>query len=201
MRPSIAHRPSDAKELAELIRRAAAGERRLELRGGGTRTEVGAPRDAEIVDMIGFSGVIDYDPAELVLTVGAGTPLAEIEALVASRNQMLAFEPHGAPGSTIGGVAAGVSGSRRSGLDLGPAAAHLQPPLAGRRTADQLGQLLGVRRPMGDGLAHQNRGSSGKAVRPPCTCMRPSSAQRCSTGNTLPGLSSRAGSKAHLTLC
>jgi glycolate oxidase FAD binding subunit len=64
--------------------------------------------------MIAFAGVIDYDPAELVLTVGAGTPMAEIEALVASKNQMLAFEPHGAPGSTIGGVvAAGVSGSRR----------------------------------------------------------------------------------------
>ena len=64
--------------------------------------------------MTGFAGVIDYDPAELVLTAGAGTPLAEIEALVASKSQMLAFEPHGAPGSTIGGVvAAGVSGSRR----------------------------------------------------------------------------------------
>ena len=56
----------------------------------------------------------DYDPAELVLTCGAGTPLAELEALVAAKGQMLAFEPHGAPGSTIGGVvAAGVSGSRR----------------------------------------------------------------------------------------
>ncbi|MGZ5985197.1 MAG: glycolate oxidase subunit GlcE [Caulobacteraceae bacterium] len=114
MSPSVAHRPSDAKELAELIRRAAAGDRRLEVRGGGTRVGVGAPRETEIVDMIGFAGVIDYDPAELVLTAGAGTPLAEIESLVASENQMLAFEPHGAAGSTIGGVvAAGVSGSRR----------------------------------------------------------------------------------------
>jgi glycolate oxidase FAD binding subunit len=97
-----------------MIADAAASGRKLEITGGGTRAEVGAPREAERLDMGGFSGVIDYDPAELVLTAGAGTPLAEIEALAAARGQMLAFEPHGAPGSTIGGVvAAAVSGSRR----------------------------------------------------------------------------------------
>ena len=107
-------RPATIEALAEGIAEAAASGRKLEIVGGGTKAEVGAPRDAERLDMTGFSGVIDYDPAELVLTAGAGTPLAEIEALVASKNQMLAFEPHGAPGSTIGGVvAAGVSGSRR----------------------------------------------------------------------------------------
>ena len=107
-------RPSSTEELAEIVAAAAASGRKLEIVGGGTRAEIGAPRAVERLDMTGFSGVIDYDPAELVLTAGAGTPLAEIEALVASSNQMLAFEPHGAPGSTIGGVvAAGVSGSRR----------------------------------------------------------------------------------------
>jgi glycolate oxidase FAD binding subunit len=107
-------RPTSTEELAEIIADAAASGRKLEITGGGTRAEIGAPRGAERLDMTGFAGVIDYDPAELVLTAGAGTPLAEIEALVASKGQMLAFEPHGAPGSTIGGaVAAGVSGSRR----------------------------------------------------------------------------------------
>ncbi len=106
--------PTTTEELAGIIADAAASGRKLEIVGGGTKAEIGAPRQAERLDMTGFSGVIDYDPAELVLTAGAGTPLAEIEALVASKNQMLAFEPHGAPGSTIGGVvAAGVSGSRR----------------------------------------------------------------------------------------
>jgi glycolate oxidase FAD binding subunit len=82
--------------------------------------------------MTGLGGIIDYDPAELVLTVGAGTPLAEIQALVESRRQMLAFDPfdHGplfgrsAGAATIGGVlAAGVSGSRR--LSRGAARDHL----------------------------------------------------------------------------
>jgi glycolate oxidase FAD binding subunit len=107
-------RPESVEDLAGIIAEAAASGRKLEIAGGGTKAEIGAPREAERLDMSGFSGVIDYDPAELVLTAGAGTPLAEIEALVASKGQMLAFEPHGAPGSTIGGVvAAGVSGSRR----------------------------------------------------------------------------------------
>jgi glycolate oxidase FAD binding subunit len=107
-----------------MIADAAASGRKLEIVGGGTRAEVGAPREAERLDMTGFSGVIDYDPAELVLTAGAGTPLAEIEALVASKGQLLAFEPYSAPGSTIGGiVAAGVSGSRR--LSRGAVRDHL----------------------------------------------------------------------------
>ena len=107
-------RPTSIEELAEIIADASSSGRKLEIVGGGTRTGIGAPREVERLGMTGFSGVIDYDPAELVLTVGAGMPLAEIEALVASKGQMLAFEPYGAPGSTIGGVvAAGVSGSRR----------------------------------------------------------------------------------------
>jgi glycolate oxidase FAD binding subunit len=107
-------RPTSIEELAQIIAEAAASGRKLEIIGGGTKAEIGAPRKAEPLDMTAFSGVIDYDPAELVLTAGAGTPLAEIEALVAASHQMLAFEPHGAPGSTLGGiVAAGVSGSRR----------------------------------------------------------------------------------------
>lgn len=117
-------RPQNAKQLAEIIADAAACGRKLEIVGGGTKTEVGAPREVERLHMTAFGRVIDYDPAELVLTAGAGTPLAEIEALVASRQQMLAFEPQGASGSTIGGViAAGVSGSRR--LSRGAVRDHL----------------------------------------------------------------------------
>ena len=107
-------RPTDTQELAQIIAEAAAVGGKLELRGGGTKAEVGAPRDCTILDMTGFAGIIDYDPAELVLTAGAGTPLSQIEALVAERGQMLAFEPHGPAQATLGGiVVAGVSGSRR----------------------------------------------------------------------------------------
>lgn len=113
--------PTDADQLRDAIADAARAGTPLEIRGGGTKAAIGAPRNAAILDMSGFSGVIDYDPPELVLTVKACTPLAEIQALVASERQMLAFEPwdhgplFGQPArATIGGVvAAGVAGPRR----------------------------------------------------------------------------------------
>lgn len=116
--------PRDAADLAEIVADAAAKGRKLELRGGGTKAGFGAPREAEVVSLARLSGVVDYDPAELVLTVRAGTPLAEVQALVASEGQMLAFEPWGDTGATIGGtVAAGVAGSRR--VTAGSARDHL----------------------------------------------------------------------------
>ena len=124
-------RPTTADELRDVIADAKETSAKLRLRGGGTKDAIGAPADAQDVDMRGFSGVVDYDPPELVLTVGAGTPLAEIEALVGGEGQMLAFDPfdHGAMlgndgGATIGGVvAAGVAGPAR--LSRGGARDHL----------------------------------------------------------------------------
>lgn len=116
--------PRDTSDLCEIVADAAAGGKRLELSGGATRAGFGAPRDAERVSLRALAGVVDYDPAELVLTVLPGTPLAEVEALVASEGQMLAFEPWGHEGATIGGaVAAGVAGSRR--VTAGSARDHL----------------------------------------------------------------------------
>lgn len=126
-------RPDSADALATIIADAAADGTRLRLRGGGSKGAIGAPTpEARIVDMRGFAGVVDYDPPELVLTVKAGTPLAEVQALVADKGQMLAFDPFdhgamlgGADGeATIGGiVAAGVSGPTR--LSRGAARDHL----------------------------------------------------------------------------
>src|SRR3546814_3702339 len=66
---------------------------------------IGAPRpEATVPDLYAIAGVVDYDPAELVLTVRPGTPLAEVEALVAERGQMLAFDPSD-PGPILGGTA------------------------------------------------------------------------------------------------
>lgn len=120
-------RPADIGELCEIV--SAGGK--LRLRGSGTKDAIGAPCDAQVVDMRGFAGVVDYDPPELVLTVGAGTPLAQVQALVAGEGQMLAFDPfdHGTMlgndgGATIGGViAAGVAGPAR--LSRGGARDHL----------------------------------------------------------------------------
>jgi glycolate oxidase FAD binding subunit len=67
---------------------------------------------AATLDLSGFTGIQLYEPEELILEAGAGTPLAEIEKAVAAHGQMLAFEPPG--GGTLGGMAAcNLSGPRR----------------------------------------------------------------------------------------
>lgn len=126
-------RPDSAEALAGIIADAARDGTKLLLRGGGSKDAIGAPTpEARIVDLRAFDGVVDYDPPELVLTVKAGTPLAEVQALVADKGQMLAFDAydHGAllggtdGAATIGGiVAAGVSGPSR--VSRGAARDHL----------------------------------------------------------------------------
>ncbi len=128
--------PRDAQDLCEIIAGASASGTKLELRGGGTKADFGAPRQDDVVALTALSGVVDYDPAELVLTVLPGTPLSDVEALVAAEGQMLAFEPWGEPCATIGGtVAAGISGSRR--VTAGSARDHLLGfhAVSGRGTA------------------------------------------------------------------
>jgi len=109
--------PKTETELAEMIK-AAKGP--LRIQGGGTRP-IGRPVEGEILSTAGLSGISLYEPGSLTLVAQAGTPLAEIEAVLAAEGQRLAFEPMdhrgllgttGAP--TIGGVVAGnISGSRR----------------------------------------------------------------------------------------
>lgn len=106
-------------ELSEQVATARAAKRTLRIRGGGTKAFYGNPwsgdETAGWLDLAPYSGVITYEPSELVLTARSGTPLAEIEALVAGQGQMLAFEPpRFGSGGTLGGcVAAGLSGPRR----------------------------------------------------------------------------------------
>ena len=110
-------RPVDEAELAEVVRGANAP---LVLRGGGTRG-IGVPAAGEVLETGGLSGVRLYEPGALTLVVGAGTPLAEVEGLLAAEGQRLAFDPPdmrallGREGvSTIGGVVAvNASGPRR----------------------------------------------------------------------------------------
>lgn len=116
-------RPADLDQLEAAIADAVAGRRRLELVGNGSKRSLGKPVEADaLLDLSGLRGVTLYEPEELVLTAKAGTPLAEIEVLLAQRGQMLAFEPmdlgplYGAAArqATLGGViACNLAGPRR----------------------------------------------------------------------------------------
>ncbi|WP_426089218.1 glycolate oxidase subunit GlcE [Janthinobacterium sp. PSPC1-1] len=104
------------EQFRQAILAASAAGKPLRLRGGGTKDWYGQQFDGEVLDTRAYAGIIDYEPTELVITARCGTPLAEIEAALAARNQMLAFEPpHFGPGATLGGVvASALSGPRRA---------------------------------------------------------------------------------------
>jgi glycolate oxidase FAD binding subunit len=116
-------KPRDAKDVEDAIQRALGAGRALEIVGQGSKRAIGRPAQSDLtLDLSSLTGVTLYEPEELVLGAGAGTPIAEIEALVSSRGQQLAFEPMdygpilgGEAGrGTIGGVlAANLSGPRR----------------------------------------------------------------------------------------
>lgn len=132
---------SDADRTAELagaVKAAAAEGRALEIRGAGTRAGQGRPVVGDPLDAATHRGLVDYDPAELVLTARAGTPMAEIEALLEANGQMLAFEPpRFGPGGTLGGaVAAGLSGPRR------PFTGALRDYVLGVRVLNGRGEVL-----------------------------------------------------------
>jgi glycolate oxidase FAD binding subunit len=88
----------------------------VEIRGGGTKHFYGGAFAGEPLPVTGLAGISSYEPTELVVTVRAGTPLAELEAALDERGQCLPFEPpRFAPGGTVGGmVAAGLSGPARA---------------------------------------------------------------------------------------
>nr|WP_217345957.1 glycolate oxidase subunit GlcE [Noviherbaspirillum sp. L7-7A]MBV0880314.1 glycolate oxidase subunit GlcE [Noviherbaspirillum sp. L7-7A] len=96
----------------------ATAERPLRIRGGGSKDWYGGALRGDVLDTRGWRGIVAYDPTELVITVRSGTPLAEVEAVLAEKNQMLAFEPpHFGADATVGGmVAAGLSGPRRAAV-------------------------------------------------------------------------------------
>jgi len=120
------------------VRAAAAAGAALEIRGGGSKAFYGRSPRGEVLDTRALRGVVSYEPTELVVTARAGTPLAELEALLAGHNQMLAFEPpHFGPEATVGGcVAAGLSGPRRL------AAGALRDFVLGVKILDGRGEVL-----------------------------------------------------------
>ena len=116
-------RPRDAAEVAQAIQWALSDGKALEIVGRGTKRTIGRAAQWDLtLDLSALSGVTLYEPAELVLSAKAGTPLAEIEALLTASRQELAFEPMdygpllgaAAGAGTIGGaLAANLSGPRR----------------------------------------------------------------------------------------
>ncbi|MCY4221094.1 MAG: glycolate oxidase subunit GlcE [Thiotrichales bacterium] len=102
-------------QLCERVRAAAADGTPLAVTGGGTKAFLGRVTQAERFDVAGHRGIVSYEPTELVLSARGGTLLAEVEAALAERGQMLAFEPPAfGETATIGGtVAAGLSGPAR----------------------------------------------------------------------------------------
>lgn len=104
------------EELQARIREAAANAEPLQIVGGGSKAFYGNASEGEALAVSGHSGVIDYDPAELVITLRAGCRLKDVETLLAEHGQMFGFEPpQFSDQATIGGViACGLCGPRRA---------------------------------------------------------------------------------------
>jgi glycolate oxidase FAD binding subunit len=129
--------------IRDAVRAAAADRRAVRLRGAGTKAFYGEPPDATgapgiDLDLRGCAGIVSYEPTELVVTARCGTPLAEVEAVLAERRQFLPFEPpHFGAGATVGGmVAAGLSGPRRA------TAGSVRDYMLGAVLMDAQGELL-----------------------------------------------------------
>ncbi len=101
--------------LVERVRAASCARTPLRIVGGDTRRFYGRPVAGNTLAVAGHHGVLQYDPAELVLTARGGTRLADVEALLARHGQHLPFEPpsFGSTATLGGTVAAGLAGPAR----------------------------------------------------------------------------------------
>jgi glycolate oxidase FAD binding subunit len=129
---------ADIDHFREQILGAAACGRTLRIRGGGTKDWYGQSLEGDILDTRAYSGVVDYEPTELVITARCGTPLSEINTVLSQRGQMLAFEPpYFGDDATFGGmIACGLSGPRR------PASGALRDFVLGAVMMDGRGEVL-----------------------------------------------------------
>jgi len=110
----IGHDMDLTESLREQVKAAIADRRALCIVGGGSKGFYGRPCRGERLEVGGHRGIVDYQPSELVVTVRCGTPVAELERVLAAEGQMLGFEPPRFGSATVGGaVAAGLSGPRR----------------------------------------------------------------------------------------
>lgn len=105
------------QQLQEQVRQARQNGNKLNIVGGGSKAFMGREpsAEAETLSLAGHTGIVEYHPVELVLTVRAGTPLKDIEEALAAEGQCLHFEPpRFSDASTIGGtLACNLSGPAR----------------------------------------------------------------------------------------
>ena len=122
----------DAKDVEEVVRAAFADDQPLEIIGHGTKRAIGHPMATNaVLDLSALNAVSAYEPNELIITVQAGAPLADVQSLIDSKNQQFAFEPMDTSAllgvscsGTIGGmIGAGLAGPRR--IKAGGARDHL----------------------------------------------------------------------------
>jgi glycolate oxidase FAD binding subunit len=122
----------DARDVEAAVRVAIEGEQPLEIIGNGSKRQIGQPMATNaLLDLSALNAVTCYEPNELIITVQAGAPLADVASLIDSKNQHFAFEPVdtaallGGPNlGTIGGmIGAGLAGPRR--VKAGGARDHL----------------------------------------------------------------------------
>lgn len=134
---TVSEDDDQTEAIAARVREAAATGTPLSIRGGGSKPFYGHPVHGEALDVTGHRGVLNYEPTELMLTARAGTPLVELEQVLADNGQMFAFEPPRFGGAaTLGGaVAAGLSGPGR------PFAGALRDHVLGVRIVDGNGTV------------------------------------------------------------
>ncbi len=122
----------DARDVEQAVRAAIASEQPLEIIGHGSKRLMGQPMATNaLLDLSALNAVTSYEPNELIITVQAGAPLADVKSLIDSKNQHFAFEPADTSGllgtsgeGTIGGmIGAGLAGPRR--VQAGGARDHL----------------------------------------------------------------------------
>ena len=128
--------------LREAVCEAAATRTPLRIRAGGTKDFYGNSAAGSVLDPRGYSGIVAYEPSELVVTACAGTSLTQLENTLAEHGQMLAFEPpHFGAAATLGGcIAAGLAGPRR--MSYGPCYGGVRDFVLGARMMDGRGEVL-----------------------------------------------------------
>ena len=134
----MSHSHPQINAFQEQILNAAKNKTPLSIEGGGTKSWYGNPNSYTKLDTRTYSGILEYQPEELVITACAGTPLKEIEAALKEKNQVFAFEPpHFGEHATFGGaIAAGLAGPGRI------AVGNFRDFVLGARIIDGKGQDL-----------------------------------------------------------
>jgi glycolate oxidase FAD binding subunit len=134
----MTHDNDISQRLAEAVKAAAQKRMPLAIAGSGSKRFYTGKPEGEPLDVTGHRGIVSYEPTELVVTACAGTPLAEVEAALAEKGQMLGFEPpyFGATATLGGTIACGFSGPRR------PYAGSARDFVLGTRIINGQGEIL-----------------------------------------------------------